>query len=255
MRFLLLSALLASCTGFGASPQLPRSAVALRRSAPLMAEAPVKEEEATEAAAEEAAPPAVEYSESLPFLVKRPQLKGYVGDVGFDPLGFSEILPMVRCAPRSRPHQAAASPCAPRATAPAPIPCRRWRRHAADSCHSGLAARGGAQALPCRDAGLRTPRPSPCAMRAVRSWLEGSTRARSWAGGGGGGARRFATTTGWTALAASPGLNGASRVAGTEPCRCSRAHRLASSSPTSTRCRATSSPRSRRTTPASPTAR
>ena len=36
------------------------------------------------------------YSESLPFLVKRPQLKGYVGDVGFDPLGFSEILPMVR---------------------------------------------------------------------------------------------------------------------------------------------------------------
>merc|ERR1712129_533891 len=33
-------------------------------------------------------------AESLPMLVKRPQLKGYVGDVGFDPLGFSEILPM-----------------------------------------------------------------------------------------------------------------------------------------------------------------
>jgi len=95
MRLFLLSALLAGCVGFGPSTQLPRSAVALRRSALLMeAEAPVKEEEATEAAAAEAAPPAVEYSESLPFLVKRPQLKGYVGDVGFDPLGFSEILPM-----------------------------------------------------------------------------------------------------------------------------------------------------------------
>lgn len=48
-----------------------------------------------EAAAEAPqAPSVVEYSESLPFLVKRPQLKGYVGDVGFDPLGFSEILPM-----------------------------------------------------------------------------------------------------------------------------------------------------------------
>lgn len=48
--------------------------------------------------AAEAAPAPVEYSESLPFLVKRPQLKGYVGDVGFDPVGFSEILPMV-CTP------------------------------------------------------------------------------------------------------------------------------------------------------------
>merc|ERR1719160_5817 len=48
-------------------------------------------EEATEAAD---APPAVEYSESLPMLVKRQQLKGYVGDVGFDPVGFSEIFPM-----------------------------------------------------------------------------------------------------------------------------------------------------------------
>jgi len=39
-------------------------------------------------------PPAVEYSESMPFLVKRQALKGFVGDVGFDPIGFSEILPM-----------------------------------------------------------------------------------------------------------------------------------------------------------------
>merc|ERR1712228_307445 len=38
--------------------------------------------------------PAVEYSEALPFLVERKNLAGYVGDVGFDPLGFSEILPM-----------------------------------------------------------------------------------------------------------------------------------------------------------------
>merc|ERR1719182_710201 len=56
------------------------------------AEAPA--EEAVEAPPAPPPPPAVEYSESLPFLVKRPQLKGYVGDVGFDPIGFSEILPM-----------------------------------------------------------------------------------------------------------------------------------------------------------------
>jgi len=48
-----------------------------------------------EEAAAATPPPPVEYSESLPMLVKRPQLKGYIGDVGFDPVGFSEILPMV----------------------------------------------------------------------------------------------------------------------------------------------------------------
>merc|ERR1719367_870082 len=58
-----------------------------------MQETETKEETETAAAAPPAAP-AVEYSEPLPMLVKRPQLKGYVGDVGFDPLGFSEILPM-----------------------------------------------------------------------------------------------------------------------------------------------------------------
>jgi hypothetical protein len=41
-------------------------------------------------------PPPVEYSQSMPFLVKRKALAGYVGDIGFDPVGFSEILPMVR---------------------------------------------------------------------------------------------------------------------------------------------------------------
>ena len=55
--------------------------------------------------AEEEAPPApppapkVIYSQSMPFLVKRPQLAGYVGDAGFDPVGFSEIFPMVRRVP------------------------------------------------------------------------------------------------------------------------------------------------------------
>merc|ERR1719327_1381132 len=95
MRLLTLAMLLAVCAGFNQAPQVPRSAVQLRRSALVMEEAAVEEAPA-EAAAEEAAPPppAVEYSESLPFLVKRPQLKGYVGDVGFDPVGFSEILPM-----------------------------------------------------------------------------------------------------------------------------------------------------------------
>merc|ERR1719310_1724410 len=53
-------------------------------------EAPAKE--ATETEAE--APPGPVYSEALPFLLKRKQLEGYVGDVGFDPVGFSEIFPM-----------------------------------------------------------------------------------------------------------------------------------------------------------------
>merc|ERR1719152_436295 len=67
---------------------------AVRMEAEAPAEAP-----AEEAAAEEAppAPPAVEYSEALPFLTRRASLgpKGeLVGDVGFDPLGFSEIFPL-----------------------------------------------------------------------------------------------------------------------------------------------------------------
>jgi light-harvesting complex I chlorophyll a/b binding protein 4 len=33
-----------------------------------------------------------EMSESMPFLLKRPNLAGYVGDVGFDPLGISDHL-------------------------------------------------------------------------------------------------------------------------------------------------------------------
>merc|ERR1719182_864464 len=61
------------------------------------AEAPEKApEEATEEAAPPA-PPAVEYSEALPFLTRRASLgpKGaLVGDLGFDPLGFTEIFPL-----------------------------------------------------------------------------------------------------------------------------------------------------------------
>jgi len=92
----MLAAMLAVANGFsgGAAP-LPRSKVAMRPLSLRMDEASVKEapaKEETEAAAE--APPAVEYAESLPMLVKRPQLKGYAGDVGFDPVGFSEIFPM-----------------------------------------------------------------------------------------------------------------------------------------------------------------
>ncbi|CAB9505519.1 Fucoxanthin-chlorophyll a-c binding protein [Seminavis robusta] len=35
-----------------------------------------------------------EMSESLPFLTKPKNLEGYIGDVGFDPLGFSEMFDM-----------------------------------------------------------------------------------------------------------------------------------------------------------------
>merc|ERR1719183_2771019 len=93
-RLSVLAAALAVANGFshGAAP-LPRTKVAMRQMAvrmdePAVADAPAEEK------TEVAAPPAVEYSESLPMLVKRPQLKDYAGDVGFDPVGFSEIFPM-----------------------------------------------------------------------------------------------------------------------------------------------------------------
>jgi len=99
MRVLTLAALLSVCAGFGQAPVTPRSAVSLRRAALFMqeAEAPAKEEEATEEADAPPAPPAVEYSDSLPFLTRRASLgpkDALVGDVGFDPLGFTEILPL-----------------------------------------------------------------------------------------------------------------------------------------------------------------
>jgi len=90
-----LAATLAVASGFSHGVALlPRSKVAMRQADLCMAEkAAVKEAPAKEET-EASAPPAIEYAESLPMLVKRPQLKGYAGDVGFDPLGFSEILPM-----------------------------------------------------------------------------------------------------------------------------------------------------------------
>jgi len=62
--------------------------------APAEAPAEAAEDEAEPA---EPAPPAVVYSEALPFLVRRASLGPvgkYVGDVGFDPLGFTEVFPI-----------------------------------------------------------------------------------------------------------------------------------------------------------------
>jgi light-harvesting complex I chlorophyll a/b binding protein 1 len=93
----LLSATLSAVAGFShhAAP-LPRSNVAMRQMLSVRMDGADTKEAATEEKTEAAAPapPGVEYAESLPFLVKRPQLNGYVGDVGFDPVGFSEIFPM-----------------------------------------------------------------------------------------------------------------------------------------------------------------
>jgi len=85
--------LVASANAFNA-PMLQRpqtAALSVRMEAP----APDKAEEAVEAPP--APPPPPEYSDALPFLTRRASLgpKGaLVGDVGFDPLGFTEILPL-----------------------------------------------------------------------------------------------------------------------------------------------------------------
>merc|ERR1719310_1695450 len=77
---------------------MPLRAPAMRAvSARMEADAPEKAAEATEEKAADPPPPAVEYSEAMPFLTRRESLgpKGaLVGDVGFDPLGFSEIFPL-----------------------------------------------------------------------------------------------------------------------------------------------------------------
>ena len=100
-RLIVLAASVGAVSAFNGAAVLPRSSkVAMRQASSLrMDETAAPAEVAVEEVVEAAAPaPAVEYAESLPFLVKRPQLKGFVGDVGFDPIGFSEILPMVgRC--------------------------------------------------------------------------------------------------------------------------------------------------------------
>ena len=84
MRTTLLVSALAAALGFQGPAPLQRPRLAQRAQAVHM------EEEA----AEEAPPAGPVYSESMPFLVKREALTGYVGDVGFDPVGFSAIFPM-----------------------------------------------------------------------------------------------------------------------------------------------------------------
>jgi len=84
--------------GFHTTPALTLPPLSLRHAALRMedaspATAPA-EQTIEESEVAPSPPPAVEYSEALPFLVKRQALKGFVGDVGFDPIGFSEILPM-----------------------------------------------------------------------------------------------------------------------------------------------------------------
>jgi hypothetical protein len=186
----LAAALLGSAEAFQTAPL--RSVPAARALSVRMEEAPATapaEAAEAEAEAEPAppAPPAVEYSESMPFLVKRKALSGYVGDVGFDPVGFSEILPMVRA------RRARAQRRAPRETAPPPPPprCappeqRRVRMQSAAQCgrRGGLragtdaGAGGGARCRAYR-AAFRTPRrPSPQPPLAVAWSALPATHAR-----------------------------------------------------------------------------
>jgi len=94
-------AMLAGAEAFNA-PMVQRTPqAAVRLASVRMADAP-ETETAPEETKEEAPPappppPAVEYSDALPFLTRRASLgpKGaLVGDVGFDPLGFTEIFPL-----------------------------------------------------------------------------------------------------------------------------------------------------------------
>jgi hypothetical protein len=97
-----MMALIGSAEALNAAPVLRGSALATPRMAPLRmdeAAAPAKKETEAKPAPPPAPPPAPEYSQALPFLTRRASLgpKGaLVGDVGFDPLGFTEVLPLVR---------------------------------------------------------------------------------------------------------------------------------------------------------------
>lgn len=81
----ILATLLASASAFTPSQFSARTTTAIRSDAA-----------AVEAPAEvvEDAAPAYVASESLPFLEYPPNLKGYVGDVGFDPFRFSDFVPV-----------------------------------------------------------------------------------------------------------------------------------------------------------------
>ena len=98
---LALLALLAGAEAFETSTLRPSSPMArlsgLRMETP--AEAQTKEAAADQAVSEAPPPASIEYSEALPFLTRRASLgpkSALVGDVGFDPLGFTEIFPLVR---------------------------------------------------------------------------------------------------------------------------------------------------------------
>jgi light-harvesting complex I chlorophyll a/b binding protein 1 len=84
----------------GQSVELQRGLIAAPRVRPPVMMAEVAEKEKTEEKTEEKkeeGPPPVLYSEALPFLTRRASLGPvgkYVGDVGFDPLGFTEIFPI-----------------------------------------------------------------------------------------------------------------------------------------------------------------
>merc|ERR1719198_104562 len=91
---------LAAVEALNAPLTVQRTPLAAARLSSVRMEAETPTEAPAEEAAEEAAPPAppaVEYSDALPFLTRRASLgpKGaLVGDVGFDPLGFTEIFPL-----------------------------------------------------------------------------------------------------------------------------------------------------------------
>jgi len=95
-RLSVLAATIAVAAGFNGAAPMPRSKVAVRSASLRMAE--VEEKEAAADTAEAAAvPAAAAMSEALPFLTRRESLGpagALVGDVGFDPLGFSEIFPL-----------------------------------------------------------------------------------------------------------------------------------------------------------------
>merc|ERR1719387_3444388 len=92
-----LLGMIAAAEGFNA-PMVQRPQLAATRFAGARMETPAPEtKEKTEEVAAPPAPPPVEYSEAMPFLTRRASLgpKGaLVGDVGFDPLGFTEIFPL-----------------------------------------------------------------------------------------------------------------------------------------------------------------
>lgn len=83
-KTIVLTTLLASASAFSPTHFSGRTATAIRSDAA----AP------TEAVEEEVNVPTYVASESLPFLEYPPNLKGYVGDVGFDPFRFSDFVPV-----------------------------------------------------------------------------------------------------------------------------------------------------------------